>query len=110
VTDLLAKVEALNTQLTAKKTSATGDAADKIQALQTRLVGAAAGGRRGGGGGRGAAGPQPVRQLLSTVFGAMTVSGAQTGTVSPPTGSVRATLAAAKTEFASIERETKAIK
>ncbi len=111
VTDLLAKVEALNAELTAKKASATGDAADKIQALQTRLVGAAAGGRRGGGGGgRGAAGPQPVRQQLGTVFGAMTVSGAQTGTVSPPTGSVRATLAAAKTEFAAIERDAKALK
>ncbi|MFI5231915.1 MAG: WD40/YVTN/BNR-like repeat-containing protein, partial [Gemmatimonadales bacterium] len=97
VTDLLARVETLNTQLTAKKASTTGEAADKVQALLTRLVGAAGGGRRGGGGGRGAAGPQPVRQQLATVFGAMTISGAQTGTVNPPTGSVRAALAAAKT-------------
>jgi photosystem II stability/assembly factor-like uncharacterized protein len=109
ISDLLTKVQSIATELTTRRASASGDAATKLQALQTRLVGAAGGGRGRGGGGRGA-GPQPVRQQLSGVFGAMTVSGAQTGTVNPPTGSSRVQLAAAKVELAAIERELKAIK
>ena len=109
LTALLTKVQTLAAELTTRKAAATGDAATKIQALQTRLVGAAGGGRGRGGGGRGA-GPQPVRQQLTAVFSGMTVSGAQTGTVNPPTGSRAMQLAAATLELAAIEREMKALK
>ena len=82
----------------------------KLQALQVRLVGAAGGGRGRGGGGGGRGGPQPVRQQLSGLFGAMTISGAQTGTLNPPTGTLRAALGAAKSELASIEKELNGVK
>jgi len=108
--DLLGRVEKLNGEISAKRASATGDAATQLQALAMRLVGNPGGGRgRGGGGGRGG-GPQPVRQQLSGVVTAMTVSGAQTGTVNPPTGTMRAVLAAARTELGTIEREFRAIR
>jgi hypothetical protein len=107
VADLLTKVAKLSTDLAARRGSASGDAAAKLQALQARLVGAGGGGRRGGGRG---GGPQPVRQQLSTIYGAMTISGAQTGTVNPPTGTLRAELATAKSQLAAIEREMSAIK
>ncbi len=111
VSDLLVKIEKLNADLTAKKAAASGDAADKLTALQTRLVGGAGGGRgRGGGGGGRGAGPQPVRQQLTGIVGAMTISGSQTGTVNPPTGTLRAALTNAKTELASIEKDLKAVK
>ena len=111
VAELLSKVEKLAADLTAKKAAATGDAATKLQALEARLVGAAGGGRgRGGGGGGRGGGPQPVRQQLSGLIGAMTISGAQTGTVNPPTGTLRAVLAAAKTELAAIEKELEGVK
>ena len=110
VSDLLVKIEKINSDLTAKKTASTGEVADKLTALQTRLVGGAGGGRgRGGGGGRGG-GPQPVRQQLSGIIGAMTISGSQTGTVSPPTGTLHAAFAVAKTELAAIEKELKTVK
>ena len=48
-----------------------------------------------------------MRQQLSGLIGAMTISGAQTGTVNPPTGTLRAVLAAAKTELTAIEKELK---
>jgi hypothetical protein len=108
---LLSKVEKLAADLTARKAAATGEAATKLQALEMRLVGAAGGGRgRGGGGGGRGGGPQPVRQQLSGLIGAMTISGAQTGTVNPPTGTLKTVLATAKTELAAIEKEMKALK
>ena len=111
VSDLLVKVEKMNADLTTKKAAATGDAAGKIQALQTRLVGGAGGGRgRGGGGGGRGGGPQPVRAQLSGIISTMTISGAQTGTVKPPTGTLRAVLLGAKTELLAIERELKSLK
>jgi hypothetical protein len=111
VADLLTRVEKLNADLTARKAAATGDAAEKIGALQTRLVGGAGGGRgRGGGGGGRGGGPQPVRQQLSGLVSAMTISGSQTGTVSPPTGTLKAALVGAKTELAAIEKEMTVIK
>ena len=109
VTDLLTRIEKLAADLTAKKAAATGDAATKLQALETRLVGGAGGGRGRGGGGRGG-GPQPVRQQLSSLVSAMTISGSQTGTVNPPTGTSKAVLAGAKAELAAIEKEMKALK
>jgi hypothetical protein len=51
-----------------------------------------------------------VRQQLAGIAGAMTISGSQTGTVNPPTGTLRAAFAAAKTELAAIERELKTVK
>jgi hypothetical protein len=109
VADLLTRIEKLAADLTAKKAAATGDAATKLQALETRLVGGAGGGRGRGGGGRGG-GPQPVRQQLSSLVSAMTISGSQTGTVNPPTGTSKAVLAGAKAELAAIEKEMKALK
>jgi hypothetical protein len=110
VAGLLTKIEELAADLTAKKAATTGDAATKLQALETRLVGGAGGGRgRGGGGGRGG-GPQPVRQQLSGLVSAMTISGSQTGTVNPPTGTSKAVLAGAKAELAAIEKEMRTLK
>ncbi len=111
VSALLARVEKLSADLTAKHAAASGDAATKLQALEVRLVGAAGGGRgRGGGGGGRGGGAQPVRQQLSGIIGAMTISGSQTGTVNPPTGTLRAALATAKSELAAIEKEMNAVK
>jgi hypothetical protein len=108
VADLLTRIEKLAADLAAKKAATTGDAATKLQALETRLVGGAGGGRGRGGGRSG--GPQPVRQQLSGLVSAMTISGSQTGTVNPPTGTMKAVLAGAKAELAAIEKEMKALK
>jgi hypothetical protein len=51
-----------------------------------------------------------VRQQLSGIIGAMTISGSQTGTVNPPTATLRAALAAAKSELAAIEKEMNGVK
>jgi hypothetical protein len=50
---------------------------------------------------------QPVRQRLSGLLGAFTISGAQTGTLSAPTGAQRAVLAETKSDLAAIEKEIK---
>jgi hypothetical protein len=115
LSDLLTRIEKLAADLAVKKAAATGDAATKLQALETRLVGGAGGGRGRGGGGRGGrggrgGGPQPVRQQLSGLVSAMTISGSQTGTVNSPTGTSKAVLAGAKAELAAIEKEMKALK
>ena len=90
VMDLLAKVEALATDLTKRRSAATGDAAARLQAIEQRLVG---GGGRGGTGGPStgsgrAAGP-PVRQRLAGLITAFVGSGARTGTLAAPTRSPR---------------------
>ena len=107
VMDLQRTVDALARELAARRTASTGDAATRWQALEQRLVGGAGGGRGGGGGGRGGGGPQAVRQRLSGLLGTYTISGAQTGTMAPPTVAMRAILVEAKRDLASLESELK---
>jgi hypothetical protein len=99
--DLQAKVEALTKDLAARRTAATGEEATRLQALEQRFAGA--GGGRGGGAGV----VQPVRQRLSGLLSPFTMSGAQTGTLSAPTGEQRAVLAQTKSDLAAIEKEIK---
>jgi photosystem II stability/assembly factor-like uncharacterized protein len=109
VMDLLARVETLAKDLAARRAAATGPEAARLLALEQRLVGAAGGrGGRGGGGGGAPGGPppvQPVRQRLSTLINAFVGSGARTGTLGAPTGTMTATLAEAKADLAGIEKE-----
>ena len=108
VMDLQAKVEKLVADLRTRRTAATGDDATRLQALETRLAGGGGGGRGGRGGGAVAGAPvpvQPVRTRLSTLINAFVGSGARTGTLAPPTGTMRATLAEAKADLAAIEKE-----
>ncbi len=112
VAALQSKVEAMGTALTAKRTAAAGDEAARLQAIETRLLGGGGRGGRGGAGG-GAGGPgggrgnavQPVRTRLGGLQNVYLSSGARTGTVAPPTGAMRATLAEVKADLAAIERE-----
>jgi len=103
VIDLLNRVESLAGDLRTRRTAATGDAAARLQALEQRLVGGGGGGRGGGGGG--GRGAQPVRQRLAGLSNTFVGSGARTGTLSPPTTTMRETLAEAKAELAAIEKE-----
>jgi photosystem II stability/assembly factor-like uncharacterized protein len=97
------KVEALATDLRAQRAGASASNATRLQALERRLVG---GGARGGaGGGRG--GAQPVRQRLGGLTTAFVGSGAQTGSLSAPTTTMRATLAEVKADLAALEGEIK---
>jgi hypothetical protein len=108
VMDLLAKVEKLATDLRTRRTAATGDEATRLQALETRLVGGGGGGRGGRGGAAAGGGPapvQPVRTRLSALINAFVGSGARTGTLTPPTGTMRAGLVEAKADLAAIEKE-----
>ncbi len=105
VMDLQAKVEALVKDLAARRTAATGTEAARLQALEQRL--AASGGGRGGARGGGAGVVQPVRQRLSGLLSAFTMSGAQTGTLSAPTGEQLAVLAKTKSDLAAIVKENK---
>ena len=116
--DLQARVDSVAATLRARREAATGDEVARLQTLETRLVGAAPAGGRGGaggaapaagrGGGRGSGGPQPLRQRFAGFANWGGVSGARTGTLAPPTGDMRAAMAAAKTELAAIEREIRA--
>jgi photosystem II stability/assembly factor-like uncharacterized protein len=103
VMELQSKVEALAQDLASRRKAATGDAAARLQALEQRLVGVGGGGR---GSGRG--GAQPVRQRLGGLITAFVGSGARTGSLSPPTNTMRDVLAAARTDLAAIEKELKA--
>jgi photosystem II stability/assembly factor-like uncharacterized protein len=103
VMDLTAKIDKMAAALRTRRTAATGAEATRLQALETRLVGGGGGGR--GGGGRGGGGPQPVRARLSGLINGFVMSGARTGTLAPPTGTMRASLAEAKTDLAAIEKE-----
>jgi photosystem II stability/assembly factor-like uncharacterized protein len=112
VSDLVKKIDDLAARLRTRRAAATGDEAARLQALEQRLVGGggAAGGRgagRGGGGGRGGGAVQPVRARLAALPGAWVGSGAQTGSLGPPTGTMLETLNAAKAELAAIEKEMK---
>jgi hypothetical protein len=50
---------------------------------------------------------QPVRQRLSALINAFVGSGARTGTLGPPTGTMRAGLVEAKADLVAIERDTR---
>src|SRR5205823_548321 len=112
---LLERVEAMSTDLRTRLTATSGDEATRLQALQTRLVGGGGrgigggggGGGGGAGGGPGARGPQPVRQRLAALLTAFTGSGARTGTLGGPTGTMRDALAEVKNDLAAIEKEIK---
>ncbi|MBI3262806.1 MAG: hypothetical protein HYZ58_06610 [Acidobacteria bacterium] len=112
VMELITKAEALANELRTRRTAATGKEAARLQALEQRLVGGGGGGRGGVGGGRGGpstgsgqAAAQPVRQRLGGFINAFVGSGARTGTLSAPTGSMRDALADAKAELAALEKE-----
>ncbi|OFW06559.1 MAG: hypothetical protein A3H96_12895 [Acidobacteria bacterium RIFCSPLOWO2_02_FULL_67_36] len=106
VMDLLARVDTLAADLRTRRAAATGDGAARLQALEQRLVGGGGGRGRGAGAGAGPQ-PQPVRQRLSGLISAFVGSGARTGTLSAPTGSMRATLADAKADLAAITKDSK---
>jgi len=113
VIDLQNKIETMATDLRKRREAAAGDAATRLQALEQRLVGGGGGGRGGrggaapaaGGGRSGQAAVQPVRQRLNGLISAFVGSGARTGTLAAPTGTMKATLAEAKTDLAAIEKE-----
>ncbi len=101
VMDLQAKVESLSSDLSKRRAAATGEEAARLQGLEQRLVGGAGGrGARGGGGGA-----QPMRQQLNALINAFVGSGARTGTMAQPTGTMRQALADAKATLAAIERD-----
>jgi hypothetical protein len=110
VMDLQAKVAKLTADLAARRGAATGDEIARIQTLEQRLGGGGGGGRRGGGAGPaagGAAPVQPVSSRLGPLLSPFTMSGARTGTLSAPTGAMRAALADVKADLAAIEKEMK---
>jgi photosystem II stability/assembly factor-like uncharacterized protein len=107
VMGLLAKVDTLSKDLAARRAAATGAEAAHLQSLEQRLVGGG-GGRGGRGGGGNAGGPppvQPVRQRLSGLINAFVGSGARTGTLGAPTGTMTAALVEVKADLAAIEKE-----
>ena len=115
---LQARVDSLAPTLTARRTAAMGDEATRLQALEQQLVGgrgaarpgaagAAAAGAPAAGAGGGRGGAQGIRQRLGTLAGVYTSSGARTGTLSPPTGAMRATLIELKADLAKIEKALK---
>ena len=99
--DVIARIDALSGRLRAQREAASGDEATRLQGLEQRLGGG--GGRGGRGGGRGGA-VQPVRQRLLGLINDFVGSGAETGTLSAPTGTMRDALASAKADLAAIER------
>jgi photosystem II stability/assembly factor-like uncharacterized protein len=122
VMDLQAKVEALGADVRARRAAATGAEATRLQALEQRLIGleggrgrgGAAGGGRGGAeqgepppAGRGRGGAQPVRNRLAGLISTFVGSGARTGTLSPPTATMKETFAEAKADFEAIERDAR---
>jgi photosystem II stability/assembly factor-like uncharacterized protein len=121
VMDLQTKVEALGADVRARRAAATGAEATRLQALEQRLIGVEGGrGRGGAGGGRGGAeqsetppagrgrgAAQPVRNRLAGLISTFVGSGARTGTLSPPTATMRETFAEAKADFEAIERDVR---
>jgi hypothetical protein len=126
VMELLTKIETLAADLAKRRAAATGDAAARLRALEQRLIGGGGGRGRGAaateetqpapattepaagpstGSGQGGRGAQPVRQRLGGLITAFVGSGARTGTLAPPTATMRDVLAQAKADLAVIERE-----
>jgi len=134
VLHLQAKLDSLVPLVTARRLAATGEAVARWQKLEQQLVGGRgplAQGTPGAalapgsaaaptaaptaaltaapmGGGRG--GAQGTRQRLAALAGVYISSGARTGTLSPPTGAMRATFADVKADLAAIERALAAAK
>jgi hypothetical protein len=102
VMDLATRVETLGADVRKRREAAVAGSpeAARWQALEQRLIGGA-----GGRGGRGGGGPQPLRQRLTGFINAFVGSGARTGSMSAPTGTLRAQLADAKADLAAIEKE-----
>lgn len=106
VMDLLVKIDKTAADLRTRRGAATGEEATRLQGLEQRLAGA--GGGRGGRGGAAAGGPvpiQPVRTRLTGLLNTFNMSGARTGTMTAPTGTMREILDDAKKDLATIERE-----
>jgi photosystem II stability/assembly factor-like uncharacterized protein len=103
---LQARVETLLAGVRARRAAATGEEAARLQAFEQRLAGA--GGRGRGAGGASPAGvtpPPPIRPRLSALINPFIASGARTGTVAAPTGTMRDALSEVKSDLASLERE-----
>ncbi len=100
VMDLQAKVEALGADVAKRRAAASGEEATRLQQLEQRLLGGGGRGARGGG-------AQAMRQQLNALINAFVGSGARTGTMGAPTGTMRQALADAKTALAAIEKEIK---
>ena len=100
VMDLQTKVEALGADVAKRRAAASGEEATRLQQLEQRLLGGGGRGARGGG-------AQAMRQQLNGLITAFVGSGARTGTMGPPTGTMRQALADAKTALAAIEKEIK---
>ncbi len=107
VSELLAKVEQLAADLGTRRKAATGDEAGRLQKIEQRLVGGGGRGGRGGGAFGAPVALPPVRTRLSGLLNAFVGSGARTGTLAPPTVTMRAGLAEAKADLAAIERESR---
>jgi hypothetical protein len=105
IMDLQVTVDGLAKDLAARRAAASGDVATKLQALEQRLIGGAVGGR----GGRGGGGTQAIRQRLSGLLGTYTISGAQTGTMAPPTVAMRTILAETRKDLAALQKEVQSL-
>jgi photosystem II stability/assembly factor-like uncharacterized protein len=107
VMDLIARTDKLMADVTTRRGAASGDEATRLQALEQRLGGGRGGGRgaRGGGAAGGPVPIQPVRTRLSGLLNTFNMSGARTGTMTAPTGTMREILDDAKKDLATIERE-----
>jgi hypothetical protein len=109
VQDLQARVDAIAKDVSTKRAAANGAAVPELNAIDAQ-IGAAGGGGRGGRGGGAALGPgqkPPIRQRLGGLLTGLTISGATTGSLAPPTAQQRQTLSELKAEVAAIERELK---
>jgi hypothetical protein len=109
VQDLQARVDALARDVATKRAAANGAALPGLDAIDAQ-IGAAGGGGRGGRGGSAALGPgqkPPIRQRLGGLLTGLTISGATTGSLAPPTAQQRQTLSELKAEVAALEREIK---
>jgi len=106
VMDLLARIDKTTADLRTRRGAATGEEATRLQGLEQRLAGAGGGrGGRGAGAGGGPVPVQPVRTRLAGLLNTFNMSGARTGTMTGPTGTMREILEDAKKDLAAIERE-----
>jgi len=106
VMDMQTIIDGLAKDLTTRRAASSGESATQLQAIEQRLIGGAAGGRGGRGGG---GGPQAIRQRLSGLLGTYNISGAQTGTMAPPTVAMRTILAETKRDLAALRKELQAL-
>ena len=103
---MLARIDKTTADLRTRRGAATGEEATRLQGLEQRLAGAGGGrGGRGAGGGGAPVPVQPVRTRLTGLLNTFNMSGARTGTMAGPTGTMREILEDAKKDLAAIERE-----